>query len=124
MTLCADDAPEAQVRAEATQSAQASGRPVDLHVPVQRLLAQAAARAALGIEAGGQIGDRPLEAFRDGRDVPLVAGDQRRVGLGGEPAGKVKRAGGQGIHVISSDPRSLAAVAPKGVMRIPVAFPG
>ena len=35
----------------------------------------------------------------------LVAGDQRRVGLGGEVVGKVKRAGSQGVHVISSDLR-------------------
>jgi len=33
----------------------------------------------------------------------LVAGDQRRVGLGGEVVGKVKRAVSQGVHVISSD---------------------
>ena len=46
----------------------------------------------------GQVGDRLLEALRDGREVLLVAGDQRRVGLGREPVGKVKRAGSQGIH--------------------------
>ena len=74
---------QAQVQAEATQGAQASGQPVDLHVPVHRLLAYAAGRLALGIEAAGQVGDRLLEALRDGREVLLVAGDQRRVGLGG-----------------------------------------
>ena len=99
----ADHAPEAQVQAEAAQGAQASGQPVDLQVPVQRLLADAAGRLALGIEAVGQVGDRLLEALRDGREVLLVAADQRRVGLGGEAVGKVKRAGGQGVHVISSD---------------------
>src|SRR5215468_4556877 len=111
MTLCADDAPEAQVQTEAAKDAQAGGQPVDLHVPVQRLLAQGGGRLAFGIEAAGQVGDRPLEALRDGREVLLVAGDQRRVGLGGEPVRKVKRAGGHGIHGISSDLRPLAADA-------------
>jgi hypothetical protein len=91
---------EAQVQTEATQGAQASGQPMDLHVPVHRLLAFAAGRLAPGIEA---VGDRLLEALRDGREVLLVAGDQRRVGLGGEVVGKVKGAGSQGGHVISSD---------------------
>jgi hypothetical protein len=45
------------------------------------------------------------------RELLLVAGDQRRVGLGGEAVGKVKRAGSQGVHGISSDLRSLATVA-------------
>jgi hypothetical protein len=48
---------EAQVQTEATQGAQASSQPVDLHVPVHRLLAYAAGRLALGIEAIGQVGD-------------------------------------------------------------------
>jgi hypothetical protein len=69
---------------------------VDLQVPVQRRLAFSTGRLALGIEAPGQLGDRLLEALRDGREVPLVAGDQRRVGLGGEVVGKVERAGSQG----------------------------
>jgi hypothetical protein len=86
---------EAQVQTEAAQGAQASGQPVDLHVPVHRLLAHAAGRLALGVKAIGQVGDRLLEALRDGREVPLVAGDQRRVGLGSEVAGKVECAGGQ-----------------------------
>jgi hypothetical protein len=107
---CADHAPEAQVQAETLQEAQAGGQPVDLHVPVHRLLAYAAGRLKLGIEAAGQLGDRLLEALRDGREVLLVAGDQRRVGLGGEAVGKVKRAGGQRVHVISSDLRSLATI--------------
>jgi len=104
--VCADDASEAQIQTEATQGAQASGQPVDLHVPVHRLLAYAAGRHALGIEAVGQVGDRLLEALRDGREVLLVASDQRRVGLGGEVVGKVKRAGSQRVHVISSNLRS------------------
>ena len=107
----ADDPSEAQVQAEAAQDAQAGGQPVDLQVPVHRRLADAAGRPALGVEAVGQLGDRLLEALRDGREVLLVAGDQRRVGLGGEAVGKVKRAGGQGVHGISSDLRSLAPLA-------------
>ncbi len=96
---------EAQVQTEATQCAQASGQPVDLHVTVHRLPAYAAGRLALGIEAVGQVGDRLLEALRDDREVLLVAGDQRRVGLGGEVVGKIKGAGSQGVHVIGSDLR-------------------
>ena len=115
----ADDVSEAQVQTEATQGAQASGQPVDLHVPVHRLLADAAGRLALGIEAVGQVGDRLLEALRDGREVLLVAGDQRRVGLGGEVVGKVKRAGSQGVHVISSDLRSLHHGADSTCRRVP-----
>ncbi len=114
--VCADQVPEAQVQAEATQGAQASGQPVDLQVPVHCRLAPAAGCLALGIEAVGQVGDRLLEALRDGREVLLVAGDQCRVGLVGEVVGEVKRAGGQGVHVISSDPpatlRSPAARTP------------
>jgi hypothetical protein len=109
----ADDAPEAQVQAEAPQQAQASAQPVDLHIPVHRRLAYAAGRPALGIEAVGQVGDRLLEALRDGREVPLIAGDQRRVRLGGEAVRKVKRTGSQGVHGISSDLRSLAAIGSK-----------
>jgi hypothetical protein len=33
----------------------------------------------------------------------LVAGDQARVGLGGEMVGKVESAGERGVHGISSD---------------------
>jgi len=65
---------------------------VDLHVPVQRLLADSARRLAFGVEAVGQVGDRLLEALRDGREVLLVDGDQRRIGLGTETVGKIKRA--------------------------------
>ena len=35
-------------------------------------------------QAVGQVGDRLLEALRDSREVLLVAGDLRRVGLEGE----------------------------------------
>ena len=109
--VCADHVSEAQVQAEATQGAKASGQPVDLHVPVHRLLAYAAGRLAFGIDAVGQVGDRLLQALRDGHEVLLVVGDQRRVGLGSEAVGKVERAGSQEIHVISSDLRSRTSVA-------------
>ncbi len=72
-------------------------------VPVHGLLADAAGRPELGVEAAGQVGDRLLEAVRDRREVLLVGGDQRRVGLGGETVGKVKRTRGQWVHPISSD---------------------
>jgi hypothetical protein len=75
---------------------------VDLHVPVHRALADAAGCLALGVEAVGQVGDRLLKALSDGREMLLVASDQRRVGLGAEAFGKVKRAGGQGFT--ASDP--------------------
>jgi hypothetical protein len=107
----ADHASQAQVHTEATQIPQASSQPADLLVPVQRPPACAAGRLALGVEAVGQVGGHLLEALRDGREVLLVAGDQRRVGLEEEVVGKVKHAGSQGVHGISSDLRSLAAMA-------------
>jgi hypothetical protein len=64
---------------------------VDLHVALHRLGAHAAGRLALGPEPAGQLGDGLLEALRDGREVLLVVGDQRRVGLGRQAPGKVKR---------------------------------
>ncbi len=108
--VCTDHVPEAQVQTEATQRTQASGQPVDLQVPVHRLLAPAAGRLALGIEAAGQVGDRLFEALRDGIEVPLVAGDQGRVGLRGEVVGKVKRAG-QHTHFATPFPQILASPA-------------
>ena len=65
----ADHVSEAQVQAEATQGAQASGQPVDLQIAVHRLLADAAGRRTRDIESVGQVGDRLLEALRDGREV-------------------------------------------------------
>lgn len=65
--------PQAQVQTEAAQRAQASGQPVDLDVPVHRLLAEAAGRPARGVEAFGQLGDRLRQALREGREVLLVA---------------------------------------------------
>ncbi len=97
--VCADHPSEAQVQAEPTQSAQPSGQPVDLHVPVHRLLADAAGSLALGLEAVGQGGDRLLEALRNGREVLFVGGDQRRVGLGAEVVGQVEGTGRQMVHV-------------------------
>jgi hypothetical protein len=58
-----DDASQAQVQAEPPQGPEPRGQPVDLQVPVQRLLADAAGRLPCGIEPVGQVGDRPLEAL-------------------------------------------------------------
>ncbi|ESU46960.1 hypothetical protein P376_5063 [Streptomyces sp. HCCB10043] len=107
-----DHAPEAQVEAEPAQGTQPGGQPVDLHVPVHRRPARPAGRAARGREPFGELGDRLFQAVGDGREVLLVLGDQRRVGLGGEPVGEVERAGGQGCHVVSSDLRCLRGRRP------------
>lgn len=79
--------PEAEVQPVATQGAQAGAEPVDLEIPLQGLLAQARGSPARGVEAFGQFGDRLLEALRDGREVPFVVGDERRVRLEGETVG-------------------------------------
>jgi hypothetical protein len=68
---------------------------VDLHVPVHRRLADPAWRLALGIEAVRQVGDRLLETVRDGREMLLVDGYQRQIGLGTETVRKIKRARSQ-----------------------------
>jgi hypothetical protein len=70
---------------------------MDLEVAIHGLLADAAGRLALGIEALGQLGDRLLEAGGNCGEVPIVIGDQGRLGLGGEMVGQVEGAGGQGI---------------------------
>jgi hypothetical protein len=70
---------------------------VHLQVAVQGLLADAAGRPALGVQALGQFGDGLLEAGRDGREVLLVVGDQGRGRLGGEVGGKGESAGTQRI---------------------------
>ena len=97
----ADHVAEAQVQPEAAQEAQPSGQPVDLQVPVHRLLADAAGRPALDVEAIGQLGDRPLEGRRDGREVLLVSGDQRRVGLAAEAVRQRERTGRQLVHAVA-----------------------
>ena len=88
---------EAQVQAVAAQRAQAGGESMDLLVPVERLLAAAGGGQAFGVEALDEIGNRSVEALGDGREVPLVAGDQGRVGLGGEVVGEGECAGRQGV---------------------------
>jgi hypothetical protein len=70
---------------------------VDLHVPLHRLGAHATGRPELGGEPAGQFGDGLLQALGDGGEALLVAGDQRRVALGREPLGKVKRTGNQRV---------------------------
>jgi hypothetical protein len=97
----ADHPAQAQVHAEPAQGAQAGGQPVDLLVPVHRLPALATGRLARHVEPVGEIRDRLGEALGDGREVLLIAADQRRFGLGSEVLGQVERAGGQGIHVHS-----------------------
>jgi len=67
-----------------------------LLVAVQRLLADAGGGAALELEPVGQLGDRALQAFRDGGELPLVLGDQGRVRLAGEPVRQVECTGNQG----------------------------
>lgn len=116
-----DDVSKAQVESEAAQRAEPAGQPMDLQVSFHRLAAEAAGRPALGVEAVGQFTDRTFEALRDGREVPLVSGDQCRVRLGGEPAGKAERAGGQRAHV--NFPQVLASASdsagPPGPCRKP-----
>ncbi len=99
----ADHAAEAHVQAEATQQAQAGGQPVDLQIPIHRPPPRTPWGLALGVEAVRQVRDLLLQALRDGGEVLLVAGDQRRVGLGDQMLGKVERTGGHGDHVIISD---------------------
>ena len=125
-----DDASEAQVETEATQGAQARGEPVDLQVPVHRLLTDAAGRRALGLQSRREGGDRLFEACRDGREVLLVAGDLLRVGLRGELVREVECAGrrggdvvGAGLHGAALGSVLLAQVghseAPPGACRKP-----
>ena len=101
--VCADHAAKAEVQAVATQQAQASGQPVNLQVPIQRPLPLAPRGLALGVEALRQVSDLLLQALRDGREVLLVASNQRRVGLGDKMLGKVERSGGHEDHGIISD---------------------
>ena len=97
-TVGADHPAQAQVQAETPQQPQPGAQPVDLLVALQALRARLGRRPALGVEPVGQVRDRLLEALREGREVLLVPGDQRRVGLGGEVVGKVERRGGQWGH--------------------------
>jgi hypothetical protein len=101
-----DDVAEAQIHTEAPQGTQTSGPPMDLHVPLHRLLTQPTLRLARGIEAVGQVGDRLLETLGDGREVPLVLGDEGRVGLRAEVLGKVEGTSGHWAHVSGSDLRA------------------
>jgi hypothetical protein len=100
-----DHAAEAKVQAVATQQAQASGQPVNLQVPVQRLPARAAGGLALGVEAFGQVGDLLLEAHRDCCQVLLIPSNQRRVGLGDQMLGNLNAVVARGIT--SSSPISI-----------------
>ena len=75
---------------------------MDLQVPVRCCPASAARGLAQTVEAVGQVRDLLLQGLSDGCKVPLVAGNQRRVGLGDKMIGKVERIGGHGGHVIIS----------------------
>ena len=79
-----------------------------LQISLQCLLAGAAGCTASGVEPTGQVGDRLLEALRDGREVLLVPADQCRVGLGGEVVGKVEGTAQHTGHTISSSPWHVA----------------
>nr|WP_026932133.1 hypothetical protein [Glycomyces tenuis] len=76
---------------------------MDLLVPVQCRLTRAAGRSAGAVEAVGQFGDRLLQVRRDGGEMPLVVGDQLRIGLAGEGIGKIECAGVQGLHLTGRD---------------------
>ncbi len=106
-----DHVPEAQVQSETAQGAQPGGQPVDLRVPVHRLPSLAAGCLPFGLQTARQLGDRLLQTLGDGSEVPLVAGDRRRVGLGRQAVGKIERAGGQGVHVRHSHLRRSGAWA-------------
>src|SRR4029450_7887820 len=95
-------AAEAKVQAEAPQNAQLSGQPMSLQVPVHRCPASTPGSLAQGVAAFGQVSDLLLKAFCDSREVLLIAGDQRRVGLGSQALGKGEHSGGDRIHVINS----------------------
>ncbi len=94
----ADHPSEAQVDAVPAERAQSRAKPVDLQVPVQRLLPDAAGRPAGGVRAAREVADRLLQAGGDGREVPLVGGDQRPIRLGGESVRKVEDTGGLAVH--------------------------
>ena len=102
----ADDVPEAQVQPEAAQRAQPGGQPVDLQVPVQRLLARCR-RAPCARRRGGRTGRR--STARGSPRWPRSAARRRRSA----PGRPWRRGGREGrtrwwsaVHVISSDLRS------------------
>ncbi|MCZ2859203.1 hypothetical protein [Blastococcus sp. VKM Ac-2987] len=70
--VCGNDASEAEVQAEPAEGTEAGADPVDLQVAVQGCLAVPAGCPALGVEPGGELGDRLPEALGDGREVLLV----------------------------------------------------
>ncbi len=98
-----DHPAEAHVGAEPAEQPQPRGEAVDLLVAVEGSLTRTGGPGALGVEAGGQLGDGLLEAAGDGGEVQLVAGDEGRVGLGGEVVWQVERTRGAGGHGIGSD---------------------
>jgi len=97
-----DHAAQAQVEAEAAQRAQTTLDPLDLLVAVHGLAPDAHLRPQRGLEAAGQVGDRPFERGGELVEVLLVAGYQGRGCLRHEMLGQVERAGEHGPT--SSDP--------------------
>jgi hypothetical protein len=83
------------------RSARKADRSPGAACPANPSGARVQTEAAQCAQAVGHLGDRPLKTLRDGREVPLVAGGQRRIGLGGEVVGG---------SFIGTDPRPLAAV--------------
>jgi hypothetical protein len=118
-----DDAAEADVEAEALEGAQATRQAMDLLVALEGSLSRASRGPACCLEAVGEVGGRAFEGGCDGGEVPLVVGDQRRVGLGGEVVGQGEGVGGQWAHVISSDrgfrPRPMIVRQDGGLAAIP-----
>ena len=114
-----DDAAQRQVQAEAAQGAQSGGQAVDLQVAVECLLADAAGRLALGVEAFGELGDRVREALGDGGEVLLVGGDQGRIGLGGEVVREGESAAGQGLTPISGRSTAPSVRVDRGLAASP-----
>jgi hypothetical protein len=80
-------ASQAEVEAIAPQRPQAGGQPVHLEVPLHRLLAPTPGSPARGVEAGREVVGRLVQCRGDLREVLLVAGDEQRVGLGGQVVG-------------------------------------
>src|SRR5699024_4295635 len=93
-----DDPAQADLEAEALQQPEPGAEPVDLQVPVHRLLAATAGCPTFCGEPLGEVGDSGLQVGSDRGEVCLVAGDQCRVGFGSQVVGEVEDAGGQVGH--------------------------
>ena len=107
------EVPDAQVEAEAAERGQLGGHPADIGVAFDRLRAGAGRVAAARVQSCGQAGDLLRERAGEGGEVPLVGGDERRIGLGRAVVGEGENAGVAGEHRASVHPhRGLAARPP------------